>query len=287
MLISIYARDISSIKSGVVLEMCLKIVERGGSIAVCHSISDVIKGYIPHDLFDCYENFNKRSDLLVTVGGDGAFLNGFEFTRDSGVPIIGVNTGRLGFLADVSIEEIDNFLDKIFNGCFSVQERIVLSVNDTPFNDFSYAINDFTILKQDSAQMIELLISIDGDYVSTFLADGVIVATPTGSTAYSLSVGGPIVSPQGGAFIINLIAPHHLTVRPLVISDRSEITIKVTGRDPRCMISLDSRSKAIPVGGEFTIKLANFRMNRVVLDGTSFYATLRKKLMWGLDSRNI
>lgn len=242
-------------------------------------------------LFSTHDDL-KRSpseiDLFVSVGGDGTFLSCVEFIRDLDIPMIGINTGRLGFLAEVAVSDFSGMLEQFIAGDYSIEERLLLEVRAIgcdEFNLYPYALNDFTIHKQDSSQVIEIETYIDGSYVSTFRADGLILATPTGSTAYSLSVGGPVLVPNSSSIVVNAIAPHQLTVRPIVVSSTSEIRMRVSGRGKRCMISIDSRSIPVSMDSEFLVKEAPFKMKLVKLSSSSFYSTLRHKLMWGADNR--
>ena len=230
----------------------------------------------------------RNVDFFFSIGGDGAFLEAISFVRDSGIPMVGINSGRLGFLADVAQQELASALDRFFAGKYYLQPRSLIRLeNDLElFSDFPYALNEFTVHKLDTSQMITVHVEVGGDYLNSYWADGLIVATPTGSTAYSLSVGGPIITPTASNFIIAPIAPHNLTIRPVVISDSEEIKLKVEGRSERYLASLDSRSVAFGVDVEMRLSKANFSINVLQFDNQSFYSTLRNKLMWGIDKRN-
>jgi len=230
----------------------------------------------------------KNVDFFFSIGGDGAFLEAISLVRDSGIPMVGINSGRLGFLADVAQHELESALERFFAGKYYLQPRSLIRLqNDLGlFSDFPYALNEFTVHKQDTSQMITIYVEVGGDFLNSYWADGLIIATPTGSTAYSLSVGGPIITPTAANFIIAPIAPHNLAIRPVVISDSEEIKLRVEGRGERYMASLDSRSDAFGTDNEMRLSKADFSINVLQFDNQSFYSTLRNKLMWGIDKRN-
>lgn len=227
-------------------------------------------------------------DLVFSIGGDGTFLETVTFVQDTGIPIVGINSGRLGFLADISKEEIEGALMDILNKRFCIRELDLLSLHasDHLFGDLNFALNELAITKRDSSSMITIHTYLNNEFLNSYWADGLIVATPTGSTAYSLSVGGPIMHPDSHSFIITPIAPHNLTVRPMVVPNDVEITLKVEGRGGNFLAALDSRSKFFDEDLEIKVKRANFRIKVIVRQHYSFYKTLRNKLMWGMDKRN-
>ncbi len=237
--------------------------------------------------FSSYQEL-KGIDFFFSIGGDGTFLQAVSLVRDSGIPMVGINSGRLGFLADVAQKDLVSSMEKLFMGQYLLQPRslIKLENNIGLFNDFPYALNEFTVHKQDTSQMITVHVEVGQHFLNSYWADGLIVATPTGSTAYSLSAGGPIITPEAANFVIAPIAPHTLTIRPVVIPDYEEITLRVEGRGGRFMASLDSCSS--PFESETLMKLtrAPFFVNVLQFDNQSFYETLRNKLMWGVDKRN-
>lgn len=230
----------------------------------------------------------RNVDFFFSIGGDGAFLEAISLVRDSGIPMVGINSGRLGFLADVAQQELESSLERFFAEKYFLQPRSLIRLeNDFGlFPDFPYALNEFTVHKQDTSQMITVHVEVGGDYLNSYWADGLIVSTPTGSTAYSLSVGGPIITPTAANFIIAPIAPHNLAIRPLVIPDCEEIKLMVEGRGEHYMASLDSRSDAFGANVEIRLRKADFSINVLQFDNQSFYSTLRNKLMWGIDKRN-
>lgn len=227
-------------------------------------------------------------DFFMSIGGDGTFLEAVTFVRDSGIPMVGLNSGRLGFLADIAQEELENSVEMLFAGKFILQPRSLIKLeNDFGiFSNFPYALNEFTVHKQDSSQMISVHVDVGGDLLNTYWADGLIVSTPTGTTAYSLSVGGPIITPCSENFVIAPIAPHNLAIRPVVISDFEEVSLWVEGRGGRYMASLDSRSAPFETDMVWKIRKSDFKINVLKFENQSFYETLRRKLHWGVDKRN-
>ncbi|MGD9928948.1 MAG: NAD kinase [Mangrovibacterium sp.] len=225
---------------------------------------------------------------LISIGGDGTFLKSILALKNKSIPVAGINLGRLGFLSAIAREDIDEALDNIVNEQFEIEERTVLQVDgliDT-FGDFNYALNEITVTKMDTSSMINIHTYLNDQYLTTYWADGLIIATPTGSTAYSLSVGGPILTPDSKSVIITPIAPHNLTMRPIVVPDHNKLTLRVEGRGQQFLASLDSRSEAINFPGEILIRKADFHVQTLKLPGHDFFSTLRNKLMWGADRRN-
>ena len=227
-------------------------------------------------------------DFFMSIGGDGTFLEAITYVRDSGIPMVGINSGRLGFLADIAQAELEFSIEQLFAGKFILQPRSLLKMENKfgLFANFPYALNEFTVHKQDSSQMITVHVEVGGDLLNTYWADGLIIATPTGTTAYSLSVGGPIITPGSANFVISPIAPHNLAIRPVVISDNEVVTLWVEGRGGRYMASLDSRSAPFETDMIWKISKADFIINVLKFENQSFYETLRKKLLWGADKRN-
>lgn len=240
------------------------------------------------DTYSTSEELISKAFYLICLGGDGTMLETVTFVRKSGIPILGVNTGRLGFLSQVNKDDLQKALKLLLHEKFTLDKRELIEINgcDNCFKDANYALNEFTIHKKDSSSMINIDTYIDGIFLNTYFADGLIVSTPTGSTAYSLSCGGPIMMPDSDNFIITPIAPHNLTVRPIVISNNKEIRFTVTGRSDDFNVSLDSRGAQIPSGSEIRIRKADFRINLINLEGQNFFTTLRNKMMWGIDRRH-
>jgi NAD+ kinase len=239
--------------------------------------------------------FNTHADLVVSkidymlsLGGDGTFLSTLHLIRNSGIPVLGINTGTLGFLANVAQSEISNAIEALALKKYTIEKRALISVSQPHdlFGEVNYGLNELTISKKSDLAMINIHTYINGNYLNTYHSDGLIIATPTGSTAYSLSCGGPIVMPGSQNFLITPIAPHNLTVRPLVISDSNTITLKVDGRSDKYLASLDSTIKTIDSSVEITIKKADFYLHIIKLENQTFFNTIRNKLLWGLDSRS-
>ncbi|MGE4585993.1 MAG: NAD kinase [Mangrovibacterium sp.] len=225
---------------------------------------------------------------LFSIGGDGTFLKSVRTLGNRSVPVIGINSGRLGFLSAISREGMEGAIDDVLNRRYEIEERALLQVDgpDVFFGDFNYVLNEITVTKMDSSSMINIHTYLNGKYITSYWADGLIIATPTGSTAYSLSVGGPILSPDSADIVITPIAPHNLTMRPIVIPDKNRLTLRVEGRGHQFLASLDSRSRAVNFPGEIHIRKSDFRVQTIRLPEHDFFNTLRNKLMWGTDRRN-
>lgn len=237
--------------------------------------------------FSSYKEI-KDVNYLFSIGGDGTLLETVGLVRDSGIPIIGINTGRLGFLTTVTTENIERTIQDVLDKNYEIDSRTLISLetdNDL-FGEVNYALNEITLQKKDTSSMITINAYIDGEFINSYWADGLIISTPTGSTAYSLSCNGPIILPRSGNIIINPIAPHNLNVRPLVVPDDSELLFKVESRTDNFLVAIDSKSVTVPLSHEFKIKKAKHRIHLVRLKQYNFLNTLRTKLMWGLDKRN-
>ncbi|MGC9374889.1 MAG: NAD kinase [Bacteroidales bacterium] len=239
------------------------------------------------ETFKKHFELKSDTDLLFSIGGDGTILDAITIVRDSEIPIVGINTGNLGFLASIAKDEIDNALEAIYTKNYTIEERTLLKLESptTVFHDFPYGLNEIAVQKIDST-MIKVHVYIDGEFLNTYWADGLIISTPTGSTAYSLSVGGPIIIPNSGNFIISPISPHNLTVRPIVLPDSSKLQLKLESRAVNYIASIDHRSVVINNTMDLKIERADFKIKLLKLNTTSFYKTLRNKLMWGADKRN-
>ncbi len=248
-----------------------------------HGIRPVVSG-----LFERGSDLPDDVAFLLSLGGDGTLLKSFITAKNRSIPLVGINTGRLGFLSDISREEIEKALNDILAGNIIIDERTVLEleIENDNHSEFHYALNEITVTKLDSSSMINIHTYINNEFLNTYWADGLIVATPTGSTAYSLSVGGPILTPDSENFIISPIAPHNLTVRPLVVPDHHSITLQVEGRGLHFLTSVDSHSEAKYFSVLLKIRKAPFKVKTIRLKDHSFFTTLRNKLMWGVDKRN-
>jgi len=254
-----------------------------------------------HFLMDTFEigegtnEFTSRHDLpqdirfMLSLGGDGTMLAAVSVLRDSNIPITGINLGRLGFLASINKDKIEEAITALFQEEYTIQKRTLLSVqaeNAELFNGNSFALNDITLMKRDSSAMITVKVFLNEELLNAYWADGVIVATATGSTAYSLSCGGPIILPGSGNFVITPVSSHNLNVRPLVISDNDVLNIEIESRSDRYLLSCDSRTTDLETHVKLKISKASFTINLIRLKNESFFSTLRRKLLWGLDTRN-
>lgn len=238
--------------------------------------------------FNSHASLKENADILLSIGGDGTLLNAVTFVRKSNIPIMGINTGRLGFISSISAGQIDNALNDIIKGDYKINERTLLELNTTNqlFKNKNFALNEVAIVKKDTSSMIRIDAYIDNEFLNTYWADGLVVSTPTGSTGYSLSCGGPIIMPGTNNIIITPNAPHNLNVRPIVINDASVIKLKVEDRDQLALVSLDSRSRAFDSDTELIIKKADFKVRLIEPQNNSFTSTIRNKLMWGIDKRS-
>jgi NAD+ kinase len=230
----------------------------------------------------------KHLDFFFSLGGDGTLLESVTYIGKTEVPILGINTGRLGFLATISREETEKAIEVLFKGDYKLDSRSVIKLISTPklFDNLSFALNDFTIMKKDTSSMITVHVHVDGELLNSYWSDGIILSTPTGSTGYSLSCGGPLVYPKSESFILTPVSPHNLGTRPIVLSDNSEISFQVEGRSKKYLISLDSRFETIDESVKLKVKKERFKVQLIELSGHHYFHTLRQKLNWGLDLRN-
>lgn len=240
--------------------------------------------------FSSHTELNDSFDMMISIGGDGTILRATTLVRDSGIPILGINAGRLGFLAMVQKENISTFLQFVIDKKYTITKRTLITLNCSPENpdiqDMNFAMNEISVNRKDTTSMITIETHLNGEFLNSYWADGLIIATPTGSTGYSMSCGGPILTPDVKSLVITPIAPHNLNARPLVIPDETEIKLKVTGRGGKYLVSMDSRIASIENDSVLTIKKTNFQINMVEIPGETFLKTLRNKLMWGEDKRN-
>jgi NAD+ kinase len=269
------------------------LAEEGINAYVNKNYLESLKGHIDFKndvgIFEGYLDFKTRIfDYVITFGGDGTILNAVAEVRDADVPILGINLGRLGFLASIEKEKIKEAINLLKTGRYSLSERTLLQMesNHPMFGNIPFALNDCTLLKRDTSSMIVIHTYINGAYLNSYWADGLIVSTPTGSTGYSLSCGGPIIFPNSGNFVITPVAPHNLNVRPIVISDSSIISFEVEGRAENFLCTLDSRFETITSDFQLAVRKCDFNINLIQLHGWSFMHTIREKLMWGNDTRN-
>jgi NAD+ kinase len=240
--------------------------------------------------FSHFEDLNNSFDLLFTLGGDGTILRAVTYVRDLNIPILGINTGRLGFLATINKNNIEESIAMLLNKQYSIQERSLLSVETTPENndisEISFALNEVTISRKNTTSMIGVKTFLNNEYLTNYWSDGLIVSTPTGSTGYSLSCNGPVILPNSRTFVITPIAAHNLNARPVIISDETKIQLEVNSREKSFLISLDSRMATVPGNTKVYIEKSSFTIKSVLLENQSFLQTLRSKLLWGEDTRN-
>lgn len=239
-------------------------------------------------LFHKASELDKDAFCLISIGGDGTLLDTITLLQDKGIPVLGINTGRLGFLSAVSDHEVAEAAEALITGNFSIDKRslVQLMSPDNLFSQVNYALNELSVLKRDNSSMISISAYVNEQYLNTYWADGLIIATPTGSTGYSLSCGGPIITPESKNFVITPIATHNLTVRPIIIPDDNTIKLKISGRTQEFLVALDSRSRQLSTSVELIIKRAPFFINLICIGSKDFYKTIRNKLAWGFDKRN-
>lgn len=249
--------------------------------------------YLTHELHldirptGLISDYNFQADIAVSMGGDGTFLAAASRVGNKGIPILGINMGRLGFLADISPSEIEECVDDIYNHTYKIDERSVIEVqcDGTPLNSYPYALNEVAVLKRDNSSMISIRVEVDGEFLATYQADGLIINTPTGSTGYALSVGGPIIVPQSGTFCITPVASHSLNARPITLRDQVELSLSVESRSHNFLVAIDGRSETCTDKTRLLLRRAPYNIKVLQRKNHSFYSTLREKLMWGTDPR--
>lgn len=292
MKIALYARNLDDEIMPQVELLFSEVKNAGDEILVSESCYSILKQKSFKDnkllVFSSTNDIRDKVDFMFSLGGDGTMLDTITLVQDTGIPVLGINTGRLGFLTSVSISNMAHAIDCLRRGHFALDKRVLLRLetNKEIFGETNFALNELTIHKKDSSSMIKIHTFLNGEYLTTYWADGLIISTPTGSTGYSLSCGGPIVAPQSGNFVITPIAPHNLNVRPVVVSDKNVISLEVEGRSHYFLASLDSRSVTIDSSIQFAVRREDFTFNIIRLDDENFLKTLRNKLNWGYDTRN-
>ena len=277
-------------KKAVAVQKFLAVAERHKvELAIQAEFHDFLVNNLQITVPQCeiIEDDNFQADFVVCMGGDGTFLNVASQVKDKEIPIIGFNTGRLGFLASFSPENIEDTITDICNGNYTVNNHAVLqaSMKGAELGLVPFALNEVALLKHDISSMISIHTTINGEYLTTYMADGLIIGTPTGSTAYSLSVGGPIVVPEGNIITLTPVAPHSLNMRPIVLTDSSEVELTVQSRSGSFLVAIDGRSQSYPDNIHLRIRKAPYSVKVVTRQGHSFFSTLRKKMMWGADTR--
>ena len=289
MKIAIHGKEFNRVVAPVIARIFEILVQEKATLYVSSKFSQFLKPPLPKE-FTVYNPGEPLNDiqLFISIGGDGTLLESVTHIGRLEIPILGINTGRLGFLATISKSDTEDALKKFLQGSFTLDKRALLKLetNKDIFGTLNFALNDFTLVKKDPSAMITIHTYIDGEFLNSYWADGIIVATPTGSTGYSLSCGGPLIFPRSGNFVITPVSPHNLTVRPIVVSDASEIIFQVEGRSKRFLASLDSRVASVDSSVKLKITKADFKVSLVQLEGNHYFKTLRQKLNWGLDIRN-
>jgi len=292
MKIALFGIDVTEDSIHFIQELISKLEHNGGVVFIYKPFFEMLSGKVTFTqdpiFFINKEDICRNADIIFSIGGDGTILNAVTLVWDSGIPVMGINLGHLGFLSSISREDIVSAIDAIEQKNYRIDRRTLLTL-ETPadlFGDCNFAMNDLIVHKANAMSMLTIKTWINGEYLNTYWADGLIVATPTGSTAYSLSCTGPVLTPNSQNFVITPIASHNLTVRPVVIRDDSIIRIKVEGRGNDFLVSLDSRVTKVNNSVELTIRKAGFSINLLRLTEKDFFTTLREKLNWGLDIRN-
>jgi len=238
--------------------------------------------------YETHQQLRNHADMMFSIGGDGTMLDTLPYVRDSGIPILGINLGRLGFLSSIPKDEIKEAIANVWENNYFLEQRTLIELvkPDNLFGELCFALNDLTIYRSNSDSLLTVHVYLNDKFLNTYWGDGLIVSTPTGSTAYSLSVGGPIVTPGSENFVIAPIASHNLTVRPIVIQDNNIIKIRVEGREKKYLLTMDSRQATLNMNEELIVKRCDFKVNLVQMEDKDFYATIREKLLWGKDIRN-
>jgi NAD+ kinase len=292
MRIAIYGREFNNSVLPYVQEVFNVLDQYKTPILVYKKYLDFIKDKIklPTHIttFTQHSELVGHTDVLVSLGGDGTLLDTLSLIRDSGIPVIGINFGRLGFLASINKDEIKKAIEALKNKEYSLDKRTLLSLASTYnlFGEENFALNDITIHRRDNSAMMIIHAYMNNEFVNSYWADGLIIATPTGSTAYSLSCGGPIIYPSSQNFVITPIAPHNLNVRPVIVPDGVSLTFEVEARSAKFLVSCDSRTETVDRSVKLTLNKAKFHVNLIRLNNESYLTTLRNKLLWGIDTRN-
>jgi NAD+ kinase len=293
MKIAVYGRNIEEKDRDTLRLIFNKLKDLGVNCLIEHAYAlQLQQGVLDATSFPVFAHtddlLREQVECVLSLGGDGTLLETLSFVKNTAIPVLGINLGRLGFLSYVPKEEAAQALAALVNHQYKLDRRSLLELKSSGnyFEPVPFALNDFTIHKRDTGAMISVETYLNGEYFSTYWADGVIVATPTGSTAYSLSCGGPILFPDSGSFVITPVAPHNLNIRPIVVDDQTIISFRVKGRGANHLISLDSRSQIVDYMQEIAVQKAPFFFNLVKLNDHNFIDTLREKLKWGLDNRN-
>ncbi len=291
MKIGVYAKSVKDKKHG---EAVLRLVDLLSAhehrVWTTPHIEDFVRMHnseVELTVFDSFHKGNAPIDVIFSIGGDGTILETLQIIKDSGIPVLSINTGRLGFLAGFTEEKMEKALFELEKGNYTTEKRSLLHLDSSnDIFEFNYALNDFVIHKKETSSMIIVHAYLNGEFLNSYWSDGLIIATPTGSTGYSLSCGGPIIFPKSDSFVITQIAPHNLNVRPVIVPDNSVVSFEIEGRASSYLASLDSRSESITDQVSMAVKRADFDLNLIRLNEINFLETLRGKLNWGFDKRS-
>ena len=290
MTIALFGKTIAPENGEYMRQLFAELAKNQVEIVVYQPFAELVKAFVPsgvnYSVFT--SNADLNADLLFSIGGDGTILDTVPFVLDSGIPVAGINMGRLGFLSSISKNEIANAVNSVLTGDYTVEQRSLLELvsPEKVFDDVKYALNELNVIRNPEHSLLAIKVFVDDVYLNTYWGDGILLATPTGSTAYSLSAGGPIIAPNAKNFVITPIATHNLTVRPVVIPDDSTIRIQVEGREKSFVFSMDSRNCTLDTSVQLEVRKAGFCLNLVRMRGEDFFGTIRNKLMWGKDNRN-
>jgi NAD+ kinase len=290
MTIALFGKSFSPENGAYMRQLLMHLSDHQVNILIYKPFSELVEAFVPEDIqYDVFlSHADLKADLLFSIGGDGTILDTVPFVLDSGLPVVGINMGRLGFLSSISKSEIGKAVESVLSGDYVVEQRTLLELvsPENVFGDVRYALNELNVIRNPEHSLLAIKVFVDDVYLNTYWGDGILLATPTGSTAYSLSAGGPIIAPSSKSFVITPIAAHNLTVRPIVIPDDSEICIQVEGREKKFVFSMDSRTCALDTSVQLKVRKAGFCINLVRMRGEDFFGTIRNKLMWGKDNRN-
>ncbi len=291
--IAVYGREFNQSVIGYVVELFTYLRERNVKVYIHQDFHSFLKRLCKLDFtfkkFKSYKDLPSNTAFMLSLGGDGTMLSAATLIKDSGIPLAGINFGRLGFLANISKNHIEDALDQILNNNYQLQKRALLQVESsdgTFIKGEDFALNDITVFRSDSSAMITVNAVLDNELLNSYWADGLIIATPTGSTAYSLSCGGPIIMPGSGNFVITPISPHNLNVRPIVVNENMELRLDIESRTGKYILSCDSKSQTLSTNTSLFITKAPFNINLIRLRNDQYFSILREKLLWGIDVRN-
>lgn len=292
MKIAIYSRGLDAEMGNPILILLDELARYETQVYIYRPLIETmqIPGHLSEKMipFNGSQDLNEEIDCLISLGGDGTMLDAVTMVRDYGIPILGINFGRLGFLASISRDELASAVDALINRTFVVDKRTLMHLdsNEPLFGDAPFALNEFAIHKRDTSPMIKIHTYLNGEFLNTYWADGLIVATPTGSTGYNMSCNGPILFPESASFVITPVAPHNLNVRSIIVPDNNVISFEVEGRADMFICALDARREIVGKSVQLAVRKEQFCVNLVRLNENSFLSTLRTKLTWGLDKRN-